>query len=65
MAKKEEVKTSKKETIEKIIKTVEVAIAPAVVAGAAIWGFDIGVYVAAVSAAIIAVLKCIEVFVKE
>lgn len=62
---KEVVKTSKKETIEKIIKTVEVAIAPAVVAGAAIWGFDIGVYVAAVSAAIIAVLKCVEVFVKE
>lgn len=65
MAKKEEVvKTSKKETIEKIIKTVEYLIVP--VAGvAAIWGFDISVYVAAVAGAIIGVLKCVEVFVKE
>lgn len=59
-----EVKTSKKETIEKIIKTVEYLIVP--VAGvAAIWGFDISVYVSAVAAAIIGVLKCVEVFVKE
>ncbi len=61
---KTEVKTSKKETIEKTIKTVEYLIVP--VAGvAAIWGFDISVYVAAVAGAIIGVLKCVEVFVKE
>lgn len=51
-----------KDTCEKLIKTVEVAIAPAVISGAAIWGFDIGVYVAAVTAVIVAVLRCIEVF---
>lgn len=57
-------KTSKKETIEKVIKTVEYLIVP--VGGvAAIWGFDISVYVAAVAAAIIGVLKCVEVFIKE
>lgn len=61
---KTEVKKSKKETIEKTIKTVEYLIVP--VAGvAAIWGFDISVYVAAVAGAIIGVLKCVEVFVKE
>ena len=65
MAKKEEVKTSKKETCEKIIKTIEVAIAPAVIATGAIWGFEIGTYVAAVSAVLIAIIKCVEVFINE
>lgn len=53
-----------KSTIEKIIKTIEVSIAPAVISAAAIWGFDVSVYVAAVSAAVIAALKCVEVFIK-
>ena len=61
---KEAVKMTKKEIIEKSIKTVEYLIVP--VAGvAAIWGFDISVAVAAVAGAIIGVLKCVEVFVKE
>ena len=64
MAKKEEVKMSKKEIIDKAIKTVEYLIVP--VAGvAAIWGFDISVYVTAVAGAIIGILKCVEVFIKE
>lgn len=64
MAKKEEVKMTKKEIIEKSIKTVEYLIVP--VAGvAAIWGFDISVAVAAVAGAIIGILKCIDVFIKE
>lgn len=64
MAKKEEVKMTKKEIIEKSIKTVEYLIVP--VAGvAAIWGFDISVAVAAVAGAIIGILKCVEVFIKE
>lgn len=54
-----------KETCEKIIKTVEVAIAPAVVAAAAIWGFEIGTYVAAVTGAVVGVLRCVEVFLKK
>lgn len=63
MAKKE-VKMTKKEIIEKSIKTVEYLIVP--VAGvAAIWGFDISVAVAAVAGAIIGILKCVEVFIKE
>ena len=61
--KKEEVKMTKKEIIEKSIKTVEYLIVP--VAGvAAIWGFDISVAVAAVAGAIIGILKCVEVFIK-
>lgn len=64
MAKKEEVKMTKKEIIEKSIKTVEYLIVP--VAGvAAIWGFDISVAVAAVAGAIIGILKCVDVFIKE
>lgn len=64
MVKKEEVKMTKKEIIEKSIKTVEYLIVP--VAGvAAIWGFDISVAVAAVAGAIIGILKCVEVFIKE
>lgn len=64
MAKKEEVKMTKKEIIEKSIKTVEYLIVP--VAGvAAIWGFDISVAVAAIAGAIIGILKCVEVFIKE
>lgn len=55
----------KKATCEKIIKTIEVAIAPAVITGAAIWGFEIGTYVAAVSGAIIGILRCVEVFLKK
>ena len=54
-----------KDTCEKIIKTVEVAIAPAVIATAAIWGFDIGVYVAAISAAIVAIMRCVKMFCKD
>ena len=64
MAKKEEVKMSKKEIRDKSIKTVEYLIVP--VAGvAAIWGFDISVAVAAIAGAIIGILKCVEVFIKE
>lgn len=62
MAKK--TKMSKKEIIDKTIKTVEYLIVP--VAGvAAIWGFDISVYVTAVAGALIGILKCVEVFVKD
>ena len=55
----------KKETCEKIIKTIEVAIAPAIVTAGAIWGFDIGVYVAAVTGAVVGILRCVEVFLKK
>lgn len=55
---------SKKEIIERSIKTVEYLIIP--VAGvAAIWDVDISVYVAAFAAFIIAGLKCVELFVKD
>ena len=55
--------SKKTSTIDKCIETVEYLIIP--VAGvAAIWGFDISVYVAAVAAFIIAGLKCAKVFIK-
>ena len=57
-------KMTKTEIIDKIIKTIEVAIAPAVVTAGTIWGFDIGIYVAAFTSAIIAILTCVKLFVK-
>ena len=54
-----------KDTCEKIIKTVEMAIAPAVVTTGTIWGFDVAVYVAAITSVIVAALRCIEVFLKK
>ena len=61
MAKKE--KMTKSEIIDKCIKTTEYLIVP--VAGvAAIWGFDISVYVAAFAAFLIAGLNIAKLFVK-
>lgn len=62
MAKKE-VKQSKKEIIDKIIKTVEILITPATMIGA-VWGFDIAVYVSAVAGAIVGILTCVQTFIK-
>lgn len=59
-----ETKTSKKEIIEKIIKTVEVFIAP-ITTALAIWDLDAGVYVAAISGFIISGLRLVEVFIKD
>ena len=50
---------------ERLIKLVELIIAPAAIGAAAIWDFDIAVYVGAVSAAIIYILRCVEVFLKK
>lgn len=57
-------KTSKKETIEKIIKTVEVFVVP-VTTALAIWDLDAGVYVAAASGFIISGLRLVETFIKD
>lgn len=57
-------KTSKKEIIEKIIKTVEVFIAP-VTTALAIWDLDAGVYVAAIAGFIISGLRLAETFIKD
>lgn len=54
-----------KDMCEKIIKIVEVAIAPAAITTGAICGFDIGVYVAAITGAVVGVLRCVEVFLKK
>lgn len=57
-------KMTKTEIIDKCIKTVEYLIVP--VAGvAAIWGFDISVYVAAFAAFLIAGLNIVKLFVKD
>lgn len=62
MAKK--TKMTKTEIIDKCIKTVEYLIVP--VAGvAAIWGFDISVYVAAFAAFLIAGLNIAKLFIKD
>ena len=57
-------KMTKTEIIDKVIETVEYLIVP--VAGvAAIWGFDISVYVAAFAAFIIAGLNLAKLFIKN
>lgn len=63
MAKKAEAKMSKAEIIDKVIKTVEYAIAP-VSAIAAIWDLDAGVYVASGAGVIVSILTFVKLFVK-
>lgn len=62
MAKKE-TKLTKTEIIDKVIKTVEYAIAP-VTAILAIWDIDAGVYVAAGAGMIVSILNFVKLFVK-
>lgn len=64
MAKKQEVKTTKKDIIDKTIKTVEYAIAP-VTAVASIWGFDAGIYIAAGAGVIVSILTFVKLFIKD
>lgn len=64
MAKKQEVKMTKKEIIDKSIQTAEYAIAP-VTAVLAIWNIDAGLYVAAIAGFIISGLRLAEVFIKD
>jgi hypothetical protein len=57
-------KMSKKEIIERSIKTCEYLIIP--VAGvAAIWGYDIAVYSTAFFGMLISILSFVELFIKE
>lgn len=64
MAKKE-TKRSTKEIINLTIKTLELAIAPAAITTGTIWGFDIAVYVTAITGALTSVLACVNVFLKD
>lgn len=64
MAKKEPVKMTKTEIIDKAIKTCEYLIVP--VAGvAAIWGYSISVYSAAFFGMLISILTFAKLFVKD
>ena len=64
MAKKEAVKLTKKEIIDKVIETINYLTVP--VAGvAAIWGADITVYVAAACGALASCLEFVKLFVKD
>lgn len=62
MAKKE-AKASKKELIEKIIKVVEIFIAP-VTAALSVFNLDAGIYVAAGAGMIVSILGFVKLFVK-
>jgi hypothetical protein len=64
MAKKQEVKTTKKDIIDKTIKTVEYAIAP-LTAILAIWDIDAGIYIAAGAGVIVSILTFVKLFIKE
>lgn len=64
MAKKQEVKTTKKDIIDKTIKTVEYAIAP-LTAILAIWNIDSGIYIAAGAGVIVSILTFVRLFVKD
>ena len=63
MAKKQEVKSSKKDFIEKCIKTTEYLIVP-VTTVLSIWDIDAGVYVAAIAGFIVSGLRLAETFIK-
>ena len=63
MAKKE-VKQSKKEIIDKIIKTCEYLIVPVGVIGG-IWGFDVTVYASAIIGILVSVLTFVKLFIKD
>lgn len=64
MATKVEVKQSKKEIIDKIIKTCEYLIIPiGVICG--IWGFDITVYASAFLGIVVSILTFIKLFIKD
>ena len=62
MAKK--AKLTKKEILDKSIKTVEYLIAP-LTAVLAIWDLDCGVYVAAGAGVIVSILTFVKLFVKD
>lgn len=64
MAKKQEVKMTKKEIIDKTIKTVEYLIAP-VTAVLSIWDIDAGMYIAAGAGMIVSILSFVKLFVKD
>ena len=64
MAKKQEVKMSKRDILDKCIKTVEYAIVP-VTTILSIWNIDAGVYVAAIAGFIISGLRLAEMFIKD
>ncbi|MBQ2174283.1 MAG: hypothetical protein II453_04130 [Alphaproteobacteria bacterium] len=64
MAKKTESKMTTKELLDKCIEAVEYTIPWAIGIGA-IFGFDIAVYVSAIAGVIVAVLRLIEVFLKD
>lgn len=61
MAKK--TKMTKKEIIDKIIKTIEYLIAP-ITAVLTIWDIDAGIYVAAGAGMIVSILNFVKLFVK-
>ena len=64
MAKKQEVKMSKRDIIDKCIKTVEYAIVP-VTTILSIWDIQAGTIVAAIAGFIISGLRLAEMFIKD
>lgn len=65
MAKKEEVKMTKTEIIDKCIKTLNVLVIPVTTIIAIWWDFDAAVYVSATVGAINGVLELIELYLKK
>lgn len=64
MAKKQEVKSSKTDFIEKCIKTTEYLIVP-VTTVLSIWDINAGVYVAAIAGFIVSGLRLAEAFINK
>lgn len=64
MAKKQEVKQTKTEIIDKAIEYTEYAIAP-VTTLVVFWNINAGLYVAAIAGFIISGLRLAEVFIKD
>lgn len=64
MAKKETVKTSKVDVINKIEHCIELAV-PFVAAIAGEWGWDASAYTAAIAMALIDIAEIVKLFVKD
>ena len=60
-----QVKTSKKDTINKIMELLNIWTVPVIATITLLWGFDPSVYVLAIVGAINSILECVKVFIKD
>lgn len=65
MAKKEQAKKTKLETVDTILELINIWTVPVIATIALLWGFDPTVYVLAIVGALNSILECVKVFLKK